>query len=453
MKTYKMFTETYVDSISYSSRTSSGPGMSRYVPVADLNASTKEYGKSLEKIAKDRAIKALSRKDRETLMKIAKMLDKEKKEEVENLKNEAKVRIERYLNNLNLQNEPKIFAQLNDKDKYLFYVDAGSSRLYLYENIDGKLSYKDDFYVSIGKNGFGKQYEGDKKTPVGVYFTGKKIRESLSDFYGEAAYPLSYPNEIDIKNKRNGSGIWLHGTPKTTYNRAPLASDGCIVLSNPDLMKLSSVLDNNKIPIIISFQSLKDLESSNKNLAERKLSLINAIERWREKWEDQDTESYLKFYSKNFYYLITASLFDSKFQNKNKIWRNTIYNNSYAGNALIGKEFKLKKNNSISINIRYLLRGGNCYTPINLKESIARSTTILDNTKLFSAQYPDYWRTDFSFSYKKNKNKSTWSYGADIQNVTDRKNIVYTNYDNTNKRINNNYALPRIPIIFMRCEF
>jgi outer membrane receptor protein involved in Fe transport len=160
-----------------------------------------------------------------------------------------------------------------------------------------------------------------------------------------------------------------------------------------------------------------------------------------------------KFYSKNFYYLITASLFDSKFQNKNKIWRNTIYNNSYAGNALIGKEFKLKKNNSISINVRYLLRGGNCYTPINLKESIARSTTILDNTKLFSAQYPDYWRTDFSFSYKKNKNKSTWSYGADIQNVTDRKNIVYTNYDNTNKRINNNYALPRIPIIFMRCEF
>lgn len=225
----------------------------------------------------------------------------EKKEEVENLKNEAKVRIERYLNNLNLQNEPKIFAQLNDKDKYLFYVDVGSSRLYLYENKDGKLSYKDDFYVSIGKNGFGKQYEGDKKTPVGVYFTGKKIKESLSDFYGEAAYPLSYPNEIDIKNKRNGSGIWLHGTPKTTYNRAPLSSDGCIVLSNPDLMKLSSVLDNNKIPIIISFQSLKDLESRNKNLAERKLSLINAIERWREKWEDQDTESYLKFYSKNFF--------------------------------------------------------------------------------------------------------------------------------------------------------
>lgn len=225
----------------------------------------------------------------------------EKKEEIENFKNEAKVRIERYLNSLNLQNEPKIFAQLNEKEKYLFYVDAPNSRLYLYENINGKLSYKDDYYVSIGKNGFGKQYEGDKKTPIGVYFTGKKIKESLSDFYGDAAYPLSYPNEIDKKNKRNGSGIWLHGTPKTTYNRAPLASDGCIVLSNPDLMKLSAILDDNKIPIVISFRSLKDLESSNHNLDEKKLSLINAIEAWRKNWEDQDTETYLKFYSKNFF--------------------------------------------------------------------------------------------------------------------------------------------------------
>ena len=47
----------------------------------DLDESTSEYKKSLEKIAKDRAIKALSRKDRETLMKISKMLDKERKKE------------------------------------------------------------------------------------------------------------------------------------------------------------------------------------------------------------------------------------------------------------------------------------------------------------------------------------------------------------------------------------
>ena len=79
MKTFRMFTEDYVDSYALH-RTSTGPGINGYVPTADLNASTKEYGKSLEKIAKDRALKALSRKDRETLMKIADMLDKERKD-------------------------------------------------------------------------------------------------------------------------------------------------------------------------------------------------------------------------------------------------------------------------------------------------------------------------------------------------------------------------------------
>jgi murein L,D-transpeptidase YafK len=73
------------------------------------------------------------------------------------------------------------------------------------------------------------------------------------------------------------------------------------VLSNPDLMKLSSFLDTNKIPVIISFRSLKDLESANKNLTEKKLSLVNTIETWRKNWEDQDTDNYLKFYSKNFF--------------------------------------------------------------------------------------------------------------------------------------------------------
>ncbi len=78
MKTFRMFTEDYVDSYALH-RTSTGPGINGYVPTADLNASTKEYGKSLEKIAKDRAVKALSKKDRELLMKISKMLDKETK--------------------------------------------------------------------------------------------------------------------------------------------------------------------------------------------------------------------------------------------------------------------------------------------------------------------------------------------------------------------------------------
>lgn len=160
-----------------------------------------------------------------------------------------------------------------------------------------------------------------------------------------------------------------------------------------------------------------------------------------------------KFYAKSFYYLITASLFDSKYEHRNNVWRNTIYNNQYAGNVLIGKEIKLTRTKSIACNFRYTLRGGNRYTPILLAESIKKNATVLDNTKVYQGQYPDYWRTDVSLSYKINKNKSTWSFGGDIQNATNRSNIISQYYELSSKSIKNNYALPRIPIIFARVEF
>ena len=48
----------------------------------EIDESTKEYAKSLEKIARDRQISILSKSDKATLLKIAEILAKEKKEEV-----------------------------------------------------------------------------------------------------------------------------------------------------------------------------------------------------------------------------------------------------------------------------------------------------------------------------------------------------------------------------------
>ena len=71
MKTYKMFTETYVDSISYGSRTSTGPGLDQYVPVADLNASKKKkkLKESPLKMKYDDAIDVVFDKIRENIKK------------------------------------------------------------------------------------------------------------------------------------------------------------------------------------------------------------------------------------------------------------------------------------------------------------------------------------------------------------------------------------------------
>ncbi|MBK9511195.1 MAG: TonB-dependent receptor [Cytophagaceae bacterium] len=162
-----------------------------------------------------------------------------------------------------------------------------------------------------------------------------------------------------------------------------------------------------------------------------------------------------RYFANNFYYLITASLFDSKFMVKDKIWRNTVFNNTYVGNLLAGRDFAIGKQKIhwFTVNSRLMWRGGNRYTPINLAESIRRNTTIQDANKAFVPRYPDYLRLDMGFSYKLNKKKTTWNFSADIQNITNRKNIIRERYNSTTKSIYYNYALPLIPIISAKVDF
>ncbi|MGB7816127.1 MAG: L,D-transpeptidase family protein [Methylotenera sp.] len=227
-------------------------------------------------------------------------------EEIEGLRNEARTRIEYYLSEKKTSQQPNLLVKLSNEQEHLIVVDAAKSRLFLYKKVDGALQYVADYYVTIGKNGSGKQVQGDKRTPLGVYFAGQKITQQLADMYGDAAYPLNYPNELDQHLNKNGSGIWLHGTPTNTYSRPPRASDGCVVLSNPDLKALAPVLQTGKTPVIIAsnLEWLESDQSDEKLEAQEaeKQALQKAIEDWRKDWVAQNTDGYLSHYSKKFFY-------------------------------------------------------------------------------------------------------------------------------------------------------
>ncbi len=249
---------------------------------------------------------------------------------VEEFKKEAQRRIKGYLASIKYNLQPKFNILPDQNDKYLIYVDMDSSRLFVFENSKGKYSYLSDYYVSIGRNGYGKRFEGDKKTPFGTYFIQKKIQQELTDFYGDGAYPLNYPNEFDRVNKSTGSGIWIHGTSKSTYSRAPEASDGCIVLSNKDLVEIKNVLNTTGTPVILSNLSINNLslrkEEDIKNDQKR---LLSTIKSWKESWKNANYSEYINFYTNN-----------------------AIYNNAnYKKWALIKKNvFKRSKNIRISLN-------------------------------------------------------------------------------------------------------
>lgn len=211
---------------------------------------------------------------------------------------EAQTRLEHYIAQQRPRGLPEPLWQIDKSHQYVVVVDADKSRLYLYRNENGKPTYVADYYVTLGKNGSDKFLEGDKRTPIGVYFAGNKLTQQLPDFYGGIAYPLNYPNEWDRRQGKKGYGIWLHGTPSDTYSRPPLASDGCLVMANPELKSLEPVFKSGKTLFVIA-NNMKWLEETQVN--PQKESLAKTLETWRKDWESQDTERYLGHYSKNFF--------------------------------------------------------------------------------------------------------------------------------------------------------
>ncbi len=228
------------------------------------------------------------------------------KDELNGLRDEARTRIEYYLSTKKISQQPNLLVQFGAGQSHLLVVDTSKSRLFVYKKIADGLQYVADYYVTIGKNGANKQVEGDKRTPLGLYFASGRLNRQLDDFYGDGAYSLNYPNELDQHQKKNGSGIWLHGTPTNTYSRPPRASDGCVVLSNPDLNALAPILKTGRVPVVIA----DNLEWLEKDQAQNQLEAINAskqalenaIEKWRKDWATQNTDAYLSHYSKKFFY-------------------------------------------------------------------------------------------------------------------------------------------------------
>jgi murein L,D-transpeptidase YafK len=217
--------------------------------------------------------------------------------EIKDLRDEARVRLQRVLSQSDTRLKPRYLWQLDPQQKYALVVDTSRSTLLVYENVDGVPRYVTDFYISIGKLGTEKISSGDQRTPIGVYFVKAELPKShLADMYGDGAYPLSYPNEWDRRNKRAGSGIWLHGTPSGTYSRPPRASNGCVVLANEDLKKLAPYLQVGITPVIITNQMHW---SSEQDQIER-AGLLQELEQWRKDWASLDTDAYLRHYSRDF---------------------------------------------------------------------------------------------------------------------------------------------------------
>ncbi len=137
-----------------------------------------------------------------------------------------------------------------------------------------------------------------------------------------------------------------------------------------------------------------------------------------------------RFLHNDFYYLLTGSLYESKFSFDKKTFYNTQYNGNYIVNALIGKDFKIgkKKRNTIGINLKATYAGGQRYTAVNEQLSI-QNEEITYSKIPYTKNAKEYFKIDMGINYKVNLNKTTHILSLNIQNVTNRKNEFEPDFD------------------------
>ncbi len=162
-----------------------------------------------------------------------------------------------------------------------------------------------------------------------------------------------------------------------------------------------------------------------------------------------------KFLSKGFYFITTASLFDSKYLGGDNVWRNTRYNKKYIVNFLAGKEWYIGKNNQnvFGVNIRMTSQGGDRYVPYSLEESISNQSVSLDYDNAFSSQFDPNFILHFSSNYKINKEKTTHEFALKILNATGYGDFQGFKYNLQTKKIDETSEVIVIPNLSYKISF
>ncbi|THU31179.1 TonB-dependent receptor [Niastella caeni] len=164
-----------------------------------------------------------------------------------------------------------------------------------------------------------------------------------------------------------------------------------------------------------------------------------------------------KFFSRGYYLLTTASLFDSKYKGSDGIERNSTFNNHSVLNVLAGKEWKMGSSgrNVFTVDIKMAYSGGRYYTPVDLAASALTGTEKLDENRYNTEQFPDYFRLDTRFGFRLNSGKRRLSQTLylDLQNVTNRDNVFVRRYNQVQKQVGTVYQVGFFPDIMYKIQW
>ncbi|MGY3804653.1 L,D-transpeptidase Cds6 family protein [Pigmentibacter ruber] len=209
--------------------------------------------------------------------------------------------------NLVLNHIPSAFVSLG---AYLpihaIVVEKNLHKLSVFKMLlNGNYTLVKTYLAITGKEQGDKKFRGDNRTPEGIYFiVGQKDGADLiqkwgpsARKYGPKAFVLDYPNIFDKRQRKTGSGIWIHGVDKDDRMQRPFDTEGCVALRNEDVLDISQYISEYQTPVVIVD---KMSVVPHEDLLKERARVSEMIESWRTSWESSDFETYLSFYSPQF---------------------------------------------------------------------------------------------------------------------------------------------------------
>jgi murein L,D-transpeptidase YafK len=193
---------------------------------------------------------------------------------------------------------PASLIRIPESVSTLFVAETSTAKFHRFDRSHDLLTYSGSFYMSIGKEGAGKERSGDKRTPFGAYIVTEQLDTTkLHSKYGVTAFPLDYPNAWDLRAGRDGDGIWVHGVDPKGGKRPKRDTDGCIALPNEDLSDLAALFEENITPVLVTREVSWTAATHNEQL---RTVLEDRVSTWADSKARGDFHAYLSFYDEQF---------------------------------------------------------------------------------------------------------------------------------------------------------
>lgn len=224
------------------------------------------------------------------------------------------------------------------------------------------------------------------------------------------------------------------------------------------LTYMHKISDNMNLKVEPYFQSLYDVpvsETGSYSILNRKDFYITQSLVSEGKGRNYGVDiTFSKYLTNGMYYMLTTSLFQSRYQSADGHWFDTRYNRRFVANGLIGKEWMLDRN-MLSVNLKLTTMGGQRYTPVDKAATLAHPDKEVqyDESRQFSEQFSPMFIGDFSISYKMNRRKTAHTFSLKSVNATRQKEYLKHKYNIITENIEPVYSTNSLFNVSYKIDF